>query len=117
MTTTVRRFVVPILGTKNFFAGLDPQHCVKTALIAVEGQFNDSEGAPFTFDANRLNTIADFTNKALQKGTTIPVCLDHKVDFGNAVGTVDGQAYTKVITEDDLPNKRAASELLGKLGL
>jgi hypothetical protein len=113
----LRSFNIPQTDTASFFASMDSSEpCVKTALVAVEGTFDDSDGVPFTFDSKRLNTIADFTNAALSKGITIPVCTDHQVKFDTTVGSIEGSAFTKVITEDDLPNKRA-TDLLGRVGL
>ena len=91
---------------------------VQKALIAVEGKFDDSNGHPHVFDVNRLNTIADHTNAALDNGTAIPVCLDHKKDVHNTVGGLgeDARAYVKTIEESDLPNKKAI-HLIGKTGL
>jgi len=91
---------------------------IKQALVAVEGTFKDSEGRPHDFNSDRLETIAEHTNKALDTGVIVPVCTDHKKDFNNTVGSLgdNANAYTKVITESDLPNPRA-KHLLGKLGL
>lgn len=88
----------------------------KKALVAVEGTFDDSIGNSHTFSIDRLNTIADHTNKALQTGNTIPVCQDHEKTVGSTVGSVEGAAFVKPITESDLPNQKA-THLLGKMGL
>lgn len=106
------------INSSKFFANMDgsSEPCIKKALVAVEGNFDDSEGTPFTFDANRLNAIADFTNKALENGQIIPVCTDHSVTVDNTVGAIEGSAFTKVITSADLPNPKA-QDLIGKLGL
>lgn len=95
-----------------------PEVLVKHALVAVEGSFKDSEGRPHDFSTDRLSTIADHTNKALDLGVTIPVCTDHKKEFDKTVGGLgdSAKAYTKVIEEQDLPNPRA-KHLLGKVGL
>lgn len=91
---------------------------VKKALVAVEGEFADSDGTNHVFTSDRLQTIADHTNQALEKGIQIPVCLDHQKNVGNTVGGLGdtSTAYTKVITEEDLPNPRA-KDLIGKIGL
>jgi hypothetical protein len=114
---SLRNFYVPETDSNSFFSTLDnTNRCVKTALVAVEGTFPDSSGRPFTFNSQRLRTIADFTNKALDKGIVIPLCLDHQVKFESTVGSIEGEAFTKVITETDLPNPKAR-ELLGRVGL
>lgn len=92
---------------------------VKRALVAVEGEFKDSKGRSHIFTSEKLNKIVEFTNRALQKGQTIPVCLDHNKTVENTVGSLDPEssfAYTKIVTEEDLPNPKA-THLLGKLGL
>lgn len=91
---------------------------VKKALVAVEGTFKDSKGNEHTFTPERLTTIAEHTNRALSTGITIPVCTDHQKDVKSTVGVFgdNAQAYTKVITEEDLPNKKA-KHLIGKIGL
>lgn len=88
----------------------------KKALVCVEGTFNDSANRPHTFSQSRLESIAEATNAALDKGAVIPVCLDHQKNIINTVGEIEGSAYTKIIETDDLPNKKA-THLLGKLGL
>lgn len=96
----------------------NPNVIVKRALVAVEGSFKDAANRPHDFSADRLNTIADFTNQAIQKGITIPVCVDHKKDFHSTVGCLgeNAQVFTKVIQEGDLPQSKA-THLLGKIGL
>lgn len=92
---------------------------VKKALVAVEGSFKDSKGVEHSFSSDRLETIAAHTNRALESGTVIPVCTDHKKEFDSTVGGIEGgsgMAYTKPIEASDLPNPRA-SHLLGKIGL
>lgn len=95
-----------------------PEVLVKHALVAVEGSFKDSDGRPHDFSEDRLSTIAEHTNKALETGVVIPVCTDHKKEFNSTVGGLGDKAaaYTKVIEEGDLPNSRA-KHLLGKVGL
>lgn len=89
---------------------------IKKALVAVDGSFKDSDGTEHQFTADRLNTIAQHTNFALENGTTIPVCFDHDKSVTSTVGTIDGHAYTKQVTEADLPNPKA-THLIGKIGL
>jgi hypothetical protein len=115
------RLATPTSNVANFFADMQTAEgsdlgVVKTALVATEGSFNDSDGNPHTFTPERLNTIADFTNKALDNGTEVPVCQDHEVSVDTTIGKIEGQAYTKLITPDDLPNKKS-THLIGKLGL
>jgi hypothetical protein len=89
---------------------------IKKALVAVEGEFKDSDGRPHSFSPDRLETIAEHTNRALEEGQIVPLCTDHEKKVSNTVGGVEGKAYTKVIQESDLPNPRA-KHLVGKLGL
>jgi hypothetical protein len=98
------------------FATPDSEGLTKKALVAVEGSFEDSGGTTHTFSVDRLNTIADHTNAALESGNVIPVCKDHNKTFDSTVGAVEGGAYTKVIEPTDLPNSKA-THLIGKVGL
>lgn len=106
--------------TANFFdAGVDTitdDGITKKALVAVEGTFEDSQGVSHVFSQDRLNTIADHTNQAIDSGSSIPVCQDHNKTVGSTVGTVEGYAYVKHIEPSDLPNQKS-THLLGKLGL
>lgn len=89
---------------------------VKTALIATVGKFKSSDGSEHEFTLDRLNTIADYTNKAISTGIPLPVCTDHIKTVGTTVGSVEGEAFTKIITVNDLPNSKA-THLIGKPGL
>lgn len=111
----IEEVVVP---AENGNGAEEVEQLVKHALVAVEGTFKDSDGRPHDFSEERLNTIAEHTNKALDIGVTVPVCTDHKKEFNNTVGGLgeNANAYTKIITEQDLPNPRA-KHLLGKVGL
>lgn len=102
----------------SFSTGVNNVNLIKTALIAVEGTFKDSNSTPHVFTSDRLNKIADFTNKALETGNIIPVCLDHNKSVHTTVGRLgeNAAAFTKVIEEQDLPNPKAR-HLLGKVGL
>ena len=116
------QLATPVNNVANFFADMQEtptsggHPVVKKALVAVEGSFNDSEGNPHEFSSERLNTIAAFTNKALEQGTDVPVCQDHDVSVNNTIGKIEGSAFTKVITADDLPNAKS-KHLIGKVGL
>lgn len=102
----------------NFEEGSTEDGLVKKALIAVEGKFKDSKGTLHEFTPERLETIAEHTNRALSTGIEIPVCTDHQKTVNNTVGKFgdNAQAFTKVITEEDLPNQKA-KHLVGKVGL
>lgn len=117
--TKLRYFNTGYVGA-NFFTEQDAEGHelveVKKALVATEGSFKDSQGTEHVFTQDRLNTIAEHTNNALSIGTDVPVCVDHKKTVDSTVGNIAGQAYTKVITEQDLPNPKA-THLVGKLGL
>ena len=87
-----------------------------TALVAVEGIFKDSKDQEHNFTPERLNTIVEHTNRAIESGNDLPVCADHHKDMDNVLGKVNGNAFTKIVTAEDLPNKKSA-HLIGKLGL
>jgi hypothetical protein len=87
-----------------------------TALVATEGKFTDSTDVEHDFSVERLNTIVEHTNRAIDSGTVVPVCADHKKDIPNTIGSINGRAFTKVITEADLPNQNS-KHLVGKLGM
>lgn len=112
---TVSQFYTGFISPANFNLEEDGA-VVKRALVAVEGSFKDSNGVPHSFSNDRLASIAEYTNKALESGIPIPVCTDHNKTVENTVGSVDGRAYTKVIEEADLPNSKAG-HLVGKVGL
>jgi len=100
----------------NFDSSNTDDALVKTVLIATPGEFKDSNGNKHKFTESRLDRIAKFTNLALENGKDVPLCKDHKKTVDFTIGKVGGKAYTKVITESDLPNKRA-KHLIGKVGL
>lgn len=87
-----------------------------TALVATEGKFTDSTDVEHDFSAERLNTIVEHTNRAIDSGTVVPFCADHKKDIPNTIGSISGRAFTKVITSADLPNQNS-QHLVGKLGM
>jgi hypothetical protein len=87
-----------------------------TALVATEGKFTDSTDVEHEFTPERLQTIVEHTNKAIDSGTVVPVCADHKKDIPNTIGSISGRAFTKIITPEDLPNQNS-QHLVGKLGM
>lgn len=114
--------IVHFNDTSGLIVGTSTDDSTKkewTALVAVEGTFKDAKQRPHEFNVERLETIASYTNKALERGVTIPVCTDHEKTFDNAVGVLgnNAQAYTKTITEEDLPNPEKGKSLIGKVGL
>jgi hypothetical protein len=115
---TVVNFEIGYTEPALFEQHSDPEGggVLKRALVAVEGSFKDSNGREHVFSSNRLMEIADSTNAALEKGTVIPLCTDHKKEFGATVGSIEGKAYTKTIEASDLPNSKSI-HLLGKVGL
>jgi len=116
---SVTYFDTGVLTLTSFAEGEVEKGVVKNALVAVEGSFKDSSGTPHVFTPERLYTIAEHTNMALNQGVQIPVCKDHKKDMSNVVGHLDdtSEVYVKRIEFSDLPNPKPAPELLGKLGL
>jgi hypothetical protein len=89
---------------------------VKRALVAYEGDFKDSEGREHKFPIERLETIVDHTNRALDTGIDIPVCQDHQKTVDNTIGIIEGRASLEKITADSLPNKKS-THLIGRMGL
>lgn len=88
----------------------------KSALIFVEGKHKDSMGREHLFDAPRIQKFVQNTNKHLEMGGRLPVQMDHKKTQDFNIGDVESLLYTKVITENDLPNKKFR-HLIGRLGV
>jgi hypothetical protein len=85
-------------------------------LILVEGTHTDSKKKTHIFSRNRLFKIAENTNALFDSGATIPVLDNHNKSTKDTLGSVESGVRLEVITEDNLPNKRA-KHLIGKLGL
>lgn len=88
----------------------------KAALIFVEGKHKDSMGREHLFDPQRIQKFVQNTNKHLEMGGRLPVQMDHKKTQDFNIGDVESLLYTKIITEDDLPNKRFR-HLIGRVGV
>jgi len=88
----------------------------KAALIFVEGKHKDSMGREHLFDPQRIQKFVQNTNKHLEMGGRLPVQMDHKKTQDFNIGDVESLLYTKVITEDDLPNKKFR-HLIGRVGV
>lgn len=118
-TPRIAYFKAPASSTANFefqvMSG-SPLKDEYTALVATEGKFTDSTDVEHDFSAERLNTIVEHTNRAIDSGTVVPVCADHNKDISNTIGSISGRAFTKLITETDLPNINSR-HLIGKLGM
>lgn len=118
--TNIVYFKAPL--TANFeleTLGATPSDTIKseyTALVAVEGEFEDSKSNKHSFTPERFETIVAHTNRAIDSGTVVPVCADHQKDTKNVLGSIDGKAFTKIVTAEDLPNPKSA-HLIGKVGL
>ena len=96
--------------------GGDVEALAKAALIFVEGKHKDSMGREHLFDAPRIQKFVQNTNKHLEMGGRLPVQMDHKKTQDFNIGDVESLLYTKVITEDDLPNKKFR-HLIGRIGV
>jgi hypothetical protein len=96
--------------------GGDVEALAKAALIFVEGTHKDSMGREHLFDAPRIQKFVQNTNKHLEMGGRLPVQMDHKKTQDFNIGDVESLLYTKVITEDDLPNKKFR-HLIGRIGV
>ena len=88
----------------------------KKALILVEGEHVDSKKRKHNFTSDRIESIANNTNTLFNQGANIPLLADHDKTVRSALGNLESPVYVEVITEDNLPNKRAR-HLLGKLGI
>lgn len=88
----------------------------KKALIFVEGIHKDSQGRQHEFTAQRVKTFVDNTNNFIRQGGRVPFQKDHQKTQDYNIGDVDGELYTKVITEADLPNPKYR-HLIGKVGV
>lgn len=96
--------------------GGDVEALAKAALIFVEGKHKDSMGREHLFDPQRIQKFVQNTNKHLEMGGRLPVQMDHKKTQDFNIGDVESLLYTKVITEDDLPNKKFR-HLIGRVGV
>jgi hypothetical protein len=88
----------------------------RPALVFIEGEHTDSQKRTHFFGPDRIKKIVENSNNFLRQGRRIPFQLDHKKDQGNNIGDVESEFYTKVITEQDLPNSKF-QHLVGKLGV
>ncbi len=86
------------------------------ALILVEGSHTDSKNRKHVFDKKRIHKIANKTNVLFEQGGNIPLLQDHVKTVDNTVGNLESPVWVDVITEENLPNKKA-KHLLGKLGI
>lgn len=93
---------------------------VRQGLLFVEGVHTDNKKNTHEFSADRLNTIAENTNRLIEQGRRIPVLFDHNKSVVGTKGSIKGKLYTRPITEADvetLDNCPAVAKLVGKLGL
>jgi len=88
----------------------------KKALILVEGSHVDSKKRKHIFDEDRIYQIVENTNTLFNSGENIPVLKDHIKSFDSTCGSLESVVRVEVITEDNLPNKKA-KHLIGKLGI
>lgn len=88
----------------------------KKALILVEGEHVDSKKRKHYFGADRIESIANNTNTLFNQGANIPLLADHDKAVKSTLGNLESPVYVEIITEENLPNKRA-KHLLGKLGI
>lgn len=100
--------------TSNFEEGEDGT-IVKNALVLVEGTHKDNAGNVHDFSKNRVMQSALNTNEALHRGETIPFKANHSKDVRDDMGEICSELECRLITHEDLPDKRH-QHLLGKLG-
>lgn len=88
----------------------------KRLFTLVEGSWQDSKGRKHVFTPERIHKIVENTNNAIFNGMRIPLLFDHEKRQGKVVGDIVGTFESKVLTEDDLPDKRF-KHLIGKVGV
>ena len=88
----------------------------KRLFALVEGRWKDSKGREHVFTPQRIQRIVENTNNAIFNGMRIPLLFDHMKSQDKVVGDVTGTFESKVLTEDDLPDKRL-KHLIGKVGV
>ena len=89
---------------------------VKRALVLVEGEHKDNKSRSHLFTPERIELIAENSNRAFSSGARIPVLKDHVKTTDAEVGDIDSPFEVRVISEEDLPDKRH-KHLLGKVGI
>ncbi|GAA6622917.1 hypothetical protein [Scytonema sp. NUACC26] len=88
----------------------------KKALILVEGEHTDSKKRKHTFDKQFIQQVAQNTNVLFEQGNPVPILLDHQKTVDSTVGELESPVRVEIITEQNLPNKKA-KHLIGKLGI
>jgi hypothetical protein len=88
----------------------------KAALLFTSGNHRSKNGQSHSFPKERVQKIAENTNKSMEEGVTIPFQLNHSKLAEDTIGELTGPVFTKVITQEDLPNPRAKN-LIGRLGI
>ena len=89
---------------------------VKRALVLVEGEHKDNKSRSHLFTPERIELIAENSNRAFSSGARIPVLKDHVKTTDAEVGDIDSPFEVRVISEEDLPDKRH-KHLIGKVGI
>jgi hypothetical protein len=113
MGKNLAHFTMPTFASADFS---EVEGGITKKLFAlVEGKWKDSKGRDHVFTPERIHRIVKNTNNAIFNGMRIPLLFDHEKRQGKAVGDVIGTFESKVITEDDLPDKRF-KHLIGKVG-
>lgn len=87
----------------------------KSALVFVEGVHTCNKGNGYTCDKNFVETFVENTNRAFNEGKHIPILKDHSKTVDAEVGEIAAPLVARIITEEDLPDKRQ-KHLIGKLG-
>jgi hypothetical protein len=102
--------------TTSDFQQNDDGSVVKKALVMVEGLHKDNRGREWEVDSEKIELMAENTNRMFSNGQRIPVLKDHVKTIDAEVGDIEAPMEVRVITEDDLPDKRSR-DLIGKLGI
>jgi hypothetical protein len=93
-----------------------PQSLSKKGLLLVEGTHVDNKKRKWEFPASRLEQIVKNTNAYFNAGNRIPLLRDHVKTQESVVGDLEDLVEARIITDEDLPNKRYTN-LIGKLGI
>ncbi len=92
---------------------------LKTALIATEGDYEDSSSKKHSFNAEKLKKIFQRTRAWINTQTKngfIPLLDDHKVKHGSILGKVFNNFILRPVCKSDITDP-IHTNLIGKMGL
>lgn len=106
-------------STGNVYTGFSENEdgsITKSALVFVEGEHQDNRGRSWATNSSFIEKLVENTNRAFEEGKHIPILKDHVKTVDAEIGVLDAPLEARIITEEDLPNKRDR-DLIGKLGV